>query len=40
METESLYNLLQLPKEAGPPAEEQLAQGAVPKLGWGQAGTG
>lgn len=31
METESLYNLLQLPKEAGPPAEEQLAQGEKKK---------
>lgn len=33
MEPESLYNLLQLPKEVGPPVEEELPQGAVPGAG-------
>lgn len=31
METESIYNLLQLPKEVSPPAEEELAQGEKKK---------
>ena len=35
MESESLYNLLQLPKVTGPPAEEDLPQGAVSKWGGG-----
>lgn len=35
MEPESLYNLLQLPKVTGPPAEEDLPQGAVSKWGGG-----
>lgn len=30
MEAETLYNLLQLPKEATPPADEELLQGACP----------
>lgn len=40
METESIYNLLQFPKEVSPPAEEELTQGAVPKGAGGWAGAG
>lgn len=39
MEPEPLYNLLQVPKEVGPPPEDELSQGAVPR-GWGPARRG
>lgn len=40
MEPESFYNLLQRPKVAGPPAEEELPQGAVSRGGRGAGRAG